>query len=357
MPVAQPASPLVAAFDIFINGSPLSVEQESHVVDVQVELDGAIPSMFSLTLSGSASRADDLSWLDDTQLFALGNEVDIRLGYADDLGSVMVGELTGLEPEFSCDRPPSLTLRGYDRRHRLQRGHHTRTFTQLKDSDIASQMAAEAGLTAQVQDSRVTHGYLLQSNQTNLAFLQERARLIQYELMVDNKTLRFRPVGNADGAALTLTLEADLLSFSPRLSAMQQVNRVVVQGWNVQDKAPFTGQATTGDESSTMGGQTSGGSLANRAFGTAVAQVVNLPVSTQAEVDQLAKARLNRTGLHLIDGEGSCWGRTDLKPGQVITLEGLGQRFSGQYYVTAVSHRYRPDRGYVTGFRVRRNAV
>lgn len=357
MVVAQPSSPLVADFDIFINGSPLSVEQESHVVDVMVDLDGAIPSMFSITLTGSASRADDLSWLDDDQLFALGNEVDIHLGYADDLATVIVGELTGLEPEFACDRPPSLTLRGYDRRHRLQRGRHTRTFTQLKDSDIASQMASEVGLTAEVQDSRVTHDYLLQTNQTNLAFLKERASLIQYEVVVENKTLFFRPVGNADGSALTLTLDHDLLTFSPRLSSMQQVNQVVVQGWNIQEKAPFTGQSANGDEVSTMGGQASGSRLTDQAFGTAVAQVVDVPVMTQAEVDQVAKAYLNRSGLHFIEGDGACWGRTDLKPGQVITLEGLGQQFSGQYYVTAVTHRYRPDRGYVSQFRVRRNAA
>jgi len=357
MVVAQPSSPLVADFDIFINGSPLSVEQESHVVDVMVDLDGEIPSMFSITLTGSASRADDLGWLDDDQLFALGNEVDIRLGYANDLATVIVGELTGLEPEFACDRPPSLTLRGYDRRHRLQRGRHTRTFTQLKDSDIASQMASEVGLTAEVQDSQVTHDYLLQTNQTNLAFLKERASLIQYEVVVENKTLFFCPVGNADGSALTLTLDNDLLTFSPRLSSMQQVNQVVVQGWNLQEKEPFTGQSAAGDEVSTMGGQTSGSRLTDQAFGTAVAQVVDVPVMTQAEVDQVAKAYLNRSVLHFIEGDGSCWGRTDLKPGQVITLEGLGQRFSGQYYVTAVTHRYRSDRGYVNQFRVRRNAA
>lgn len=357
MPSPQTSSPLVADFDLLINGSPLSVEQESHVMDVLVDLDVSVPSMFSITLVGSSNRADELTWLDDTQLFAIGNEIEIRLGYANNLATVMVGELTGLEPEFACDRPPSLTLRGYDRRHRLQRGCKTRTFTQLKDSDIASQIAREVGLTAEAQDSQVTHDYLLQSNQTDLAFLQERANLIQYELIVENKTLFFRAVSNGAGATLTLGMEADLIEFYPRLSSMQQVNQVTVQGWSFKDKDRFTGQASAGDEVSQMGGQTSGASLSNQAFGGAIAQVTHIPVMTQAEVDQLAKARLNRTVLNLITGEGSCWGRTDLKPGQVITLEGLGERFSGQYYLTGVSHRYQPSRGYVTRFRVRRNAI
>ena len=61
--------------------------------------------------------------------------------------------------------------------------------------------------------------------------------------------------------------------------------------------------------------------------------------------------------LGLISGEGMCWGRTDLQAGKVIKLDGLGKRFSGQYYVTAVTHRYRSDRGYYTHFQVQRNAT
>ena len=48
--------------------------------------------------------------------------------------------------------------------------------------------------------------------------------------------------------------------------------------------------------------------------------------------------------------------RTDLRPGKVIKIDRVGKRFSGQYYVTAVAHRYTPHRGYQTHFTVRRNA-
>ena len=92
------------------------------------------------------------------------------------------------------------------------------------------------------------------------------------------------------------------------------------------------------------------------AFGAAIELLSAHPVATQAEADQLAKARFNHLVLDLISGEGVCWGRTDLRAGKVITIDGVGQRFSGQYYVTAVVHRYLPQRGYQTHFTVRRNA-
>ncbi len=84
---------------------------------------------------------------------------------------------------------------------------------------------------------------------------------------------------------------------------------------------------------------------------------VDHPVFSQAEADQMATGRLNEMALTYISGEGMSIGRTDLRTGAVIALEGLGERFSGRYYVIAATHTYVPNRGYRTAFTVRRNAT
>ncbi|HKX29304.1 MAG TPA: hypothetical protein VJ302_16530 [Blastocatellia bacterium] len=355
MPVAKHDQPLVPTVEIKINSALLPIEVMAFVVGVTIDDDVELPGMFSIELSGGNAPAQALSWIDD-QRFAVGGAVEIKLGYTSETEVIFSGEITGLEPEFVFDRLPSLTVRGYDRRHRLQRGRKTRTFTGQKDSDLAARIAREAGLTAEVKDSRVTHDYVLQANQTDLEFLWERARRIEYEVVVVDKTLFFRPVANAEGAALTLSPENELLEFYPRLTSMGQVSEVAVRSWSVSEKQEIVGKARTGDEVSTMGGQKSGGQIAQGAFGAAAELVGAQPVMTQAEADQLAKARLNRFALDLIAGEGVCYGRTDLRVGKVIKIEGVGQRFSGQYYVTGTVHRYTLQRGYQTHFAVRRNA-
>jgi phage protein D len=356
MPVAKPSSPLVPDVDIVINGSPLPATAEPFVIAVTVDNDSDLPGMFAIEMTGSDTQSAEIPWIDDQTLFSIGNVVEIKLGYAGNVASVIVGEVTSLEPEFAFDRKPSLTVRGYDRRHRLQRGRKTRTFVQQKDSDIAAQIARETGLTPDVTDSRVVHDYVLQANQTNMEFLKERARRIQYEVVVQDKKLLFRPVANAASAIVTLTMDGDLLEFYPRLSSSYQVDEVKVRGWNPKDKKEIVGQAKKGDESSTMGGQSIGAALAATKFGSAADLVGDRPISTQAEADQLAKARFNTVALAFISGEGTCWGRTDISPGNVIKIDGVGKRFSGQYYVTSVIHRYDQQQGYQTYFTVRRNA-
>ena len=357
MPVAKTENPLVPDFDIIINGSPFPIEAKAHVIGVAVEDDAGLPGMFTLEITGSEDQEVETPWVDDQELFAVGHEVEVKMGYEDELETLIIGEITGLEPEFACDRLPSLMVRGYDRRHRLQRGRKTRTFVQQKDSDIAGRIAGEAGLTAQAEDSQMVHDYVLQANQTDMEFLQERARRIQYEVVVEDKTLFFRPVSNAESEILVLTMDDDLLEFYPRLSSVRQVSEVTVRGWNPKEKQEIVGKAKTGDEVSTMGGENSGAALVESAFGAAVGMVSDRPVMTQGEADQLAKARFNNVALSLITGEGVCLGRTDLLPGKVIKIDGVGKRFSGQYYVTAASHRYASQHGYHTHFTFRRNAL
>lgn len=311
--------------------------------------------MFILRLINWDMAQLQVTWADD-DLMAEGNEVEIQMGYVDHLESLMVGEITGLEPEFSGSEIPILTVRGYDRRHRLLRGQKTRSFTQMKDSDIASQIASDAGLTAQTDDTQVTLDYVLQHNQTDLEFLQNRARRIGYEVVVEDKTLSFRTRQNASADVLTLTRETDLLEFYPRLTTLTQVGQVTVRGWNVKEKAKVVGQAATGDETTTMGGSTSGPSATDQAFGSVSASRVDRPVLSQAEADQIAAGRFNTMALAYIGGEGVCIGRTDLRAGKVIKIEGLGRRFSGLYYVTATSHTYTPAAGYRTAITVKRNA-
>lgn len=342
------------AFAVTVNGTALPVKVALRVNSIRVDLDATLPGMFTLELAGG-EQGDTTAWIDGN-LFTIGGTVEIKLGYGDTLQTVTVAEITGLEPMYTRGADPVLTVRGHDRRHRLQRGKKTRSFVQQKDSDIAATIAAEAGLTAQATDSEVVHEYILQANQTDMEFLQERARLIRYELLVEDKTLYFRPVQNDQGELLTITPEDDLLEFYPRLSTLGQISELRVRGWSPKDKKEIEGKAAAGDEVSTMGGQDTGAALAESAFGAAPVLMSTTPVLTQAEADQLARAGFNRAMLGLISGDGVCIGRTDLRPGSVIKIDGIGTRFGGQYYVRSASHHYTPHSAYQTQFVVWRNA-
>ena len=143
----------------------------------------------------------------------------------------------------------------------------------------------------------------------------------------------------------------------PRLTTMNQVDQVQVQGWSIQEKKEVLGTAGVGKEGDTMGGSISGAKEVKKAFGTSSEVIVNQTVSSKAEADQIALGQFQSQVIAYISGEGTCQGYPQLRAGQVIEIAGVGQKFSGLYYLVSVEHFYSKTQGYKTSFNVRRNAT
>jgi Bacteriophage probable baseplate hub protein len=169
----------VADASIRVNTTPLPLAAWSDIRSVTVQEDLDAMSMFSIELYNWDDQLLRYPW-SDSPLFAVGNQLQISLGYVDNVRPVMLGEITSLEPRFAGEELPMLTVRGYDHRHLLARGRKTRAFKQMSDSAIASQVAREAGLRANVTNTGAALAHVLQSNQSDWDFLQQRARLLGY---------------------------------------------------------------------------------------------------------------------------------------------------------------------------------
>lgn len=341
---------------ILVQGKSLAPEMEADLVSALVFEDLEAPSMFELQFVTWDLVKQEMTWVDD-KVFDVGNEVEIQMGYEQNIKTIMVGEITGLEPEYTQDTAPILVVRGHDLRHRLLRGSHTKSFLKMKDSEVVSKIAKTRGLNAKVTDTKVKLAYILQHNQTDWEFLQERAKRIGYEVMVDKKTLYFRPPENAKSKVLTLTYGQDLQEFSPRLSSMTQVQQVEIRGWIPKEKKEVIGKAEVEKEGEIMGGLTSGTKAVKKAFGEASHTIVNQLVSSKQEADMMALGQFQDMAIAYITGEGTCQGNPNLRAGKVIEIAGVGKRFSGLYYIISVEHFQNKNQGYKTSFTIRRNAT
>jgi phage protein D len=347
---------LAPEFAVTVNGQPLPSAALADLIGLSLLDDVDAPGMFTLTLAAWDTAQMQAKWIDEP-LFTEGNPVEISFGYRDRIQPLFAGEITGIEAEFPEGRPPTVTVRGYDRRHRLMRTRKTRSFTNCRDSDIASQIASEANLRPQTEDSTVTLPHVLQHNQTDLEFLQLRARRIGFELSVRDRDLYFRPRKIDQSAEITLRREVDLLEFYPRLTTLGQVPRLEVRGWNPARKEAIVASAGPGDETKVMGGTRSGPDATKRAFDSGTSARVASPVASQDEADAMARRGFAEMALGFVAAEATCIGEPRLRAGIVVEVEGIGQRFGGPYYLTQVEHAFVPRRGYRTRFIAQRNAI
>ncbi len=337
--------PLQSQFSIMLAGEPASGELMRHLEHVTVETSLHLPDLATLVLHDPA-----LEWVDHASLApGVAVRVDVEAGASQ--ATIFDGEIVELEPEFGATQ--RLTVRAFDRLHRLARGTHARSFVNVGDDDLVRRIAGEAGLSAEIRPvPPEIYPYVLQANETNLAFLQRRAAALGYLLYVEGSTLCYvapesqrPPIGLAWGDTL--------YEFRPRMSTIDQVSRTIVRGWDPGAKREVLGEARSGSLAPKVGLGGDGGAVAQRAFQIeAQDQVADQPVRSHTLADRLALAAAERHASRFIEAEGLCAGQPGLVAGATVMVGGVGQRFGGSYLVTSATHRTSAGQGYQTDFTI-----
>jgi uncharacterized protein involved in type VI secretion and phage assembly len=256
------------------------------------------------------------------------------------------GEVTSIEADYDSLGTRAV-VRGYDRSHRLTAGRKTMTFQNVKYSDIASQIASDAGLTPDVDDSGGTIDHVLQGNQSDLDFLYALARRIGFECRVDGQTLLFKkPPESATGPDAAETVGSDpaqlvwnhnLLEFRAKMSAVSQVKDVTVRGWDVANKEAVVGKSdvtATNAELSTTAAQ-----LADKVGGASMV-VVDHPVGDQESADALAAARAQQVGSAAFEAMALAIGSPALKSGAPVSIGGVDPALAGKWVVSGSRHEF-----------------
>ncbi len=329
------------------DGTEASERVTDAIIFIEVDDSLTLPDMFTIHL-----RDPNLEWIDD-DTFSLGTPVEISAkAEGGSEVKLLSGEITGIEPQLRQGIGPTLILRGYDKSHRLNRDKKTRSFLQMTDSDIAKKVAQSAGLRNQVDSTSEVYDYVLQHNQTDWEFLIERAGRVGFRVLVKDDTLHFQQFPDNTEETPELEWAVNLLEFDARLTTARQVSEVIVQGWDPDKQQQIVGQATRANDVPEIGESQQGGQASEQAFGGSSREIiVDRPVSTQAEADTLAQAICDEIGQGFVEAECMCFGNPEVQAGAMVTMNGLGDRFSGSYRVTHASHRY-DESGYRTEFTV-----
>jgi len=356
------------AFEVTVNGSRLHADVSKNIEQVQVVSKPDTIDSFSLTIANPLPK---LQWThtSDADLFKEGNAVSIKLGYADGpLQEMISGEITNIQPTFPDSGVPTVTIEGQSLLHRLQGDTQTRTFQNKTDREIAEQIGQELGLSVNADDTGAPLDYIMQANKTDLDFLKERASKLHFEILVQDKTIIFRRAKESSKKIYTLLwaqtqksfasgLALPLKSFSPQLNTKKPPNTVEYRAYDHNTKQAFVVSAGVQDQPSKMGGTQAGAEVSAAAFQKPRKRTyVTMPFASEVEGKQMAKATYNESAMEFVTGRAETIGIPDLRAGSVVELQGVGPRFSGEYYLDEVTHSIGAG-GYQTSMSVKRNGT
>ena len=277
--------------------------------------------------------------------FTIGAELEIQLTAAGELQGkqVFLGDIVTLEPAFEAGSA-SLSVRAYDRAHKLMRERKARTFQSQTTSDIVSSIVSDAGLNPKVTSTSVVHDFMHQNNELDLDFILRLAQRIGYEFLVEGSDAILRKAEAGDKK--TLAWPEKLHSFIPRMTAVQQVESVEVRSWDPASKSNIAGTASSPNQIAETGkkrdsiAQTFGGKLV----------VATEPVADTDSANQLAQALLDRVANAYVQADGECEGDPTIRSGATIEVTGVGEHWSGTYRVQSSTHLLLGGGTYTTQF-------
>ena len=230
----------------------------------------------------------------------------------------------------------------------------TRTFEEVSDADILDQIATEHSLTADLSLEGPTYRLVAQVNQSDLAFIRERARVVGAEVWVAGSTLFARSRTGRAGEPVELAYGANLLSFQVRADLAHQCTEVSVTGWDVAAKAGIDETGGEGSIANELNGDTSGSSVLADAFSERTERLVHAVPLTSDQARSVAEAHYRARARRFLTGNGLCDGNGRVRVGTTVTLSGLGSLFDGDYAVVRTRHTYDLASGFRSEFDVER---
>jgi phage protein D len=302
--------------------------------------------------AGASASSPDFLYF-DRALLDYGKSFSVKL----DDTVLFDGRIMALEGNFREGSPPLITILAEDRFQDLRMTRRTRSFEDVSDTDVVRKIASDHGFTAEVSADGPTYRTLAQVNQSDLAFMRERARSIDAELWMDGSKIVMKSRANRQNGTTGLKLGADLQSFVATADLATQRTSVTASGWDVAGKSALQHEADESVISGELNGDESGVSILRDAIGERKDTIAHAVPLNANETKAVAESAFKKYARRFIVGRGTATIQAKVRVGILVDLLLLGPLFSGKYYVVEARHVFDSNKGLRTEFIAERPGI
>lgn len=325
---------------ILIDGSAISNEIGVYAITVGKQFNKIATAKIVLLDGNVADREFALS---NEDLFKPGSEIEIQLGYHNNTETVFKGIITRHALKAKQDSS-FLYVEAKDKSVSLALRRKNNYFFDQKDSEVIEQLSSAAGLDTDVQTSAVKYKEMVQYNCSDWDFILSRAEMNSMLVFTDDGKLVAKKPSITGTSVLTATYGDNIFEFETEMDARRQFKSVKSHSWNYSDQK--LQDSDDGSFSFSESGNISSTELADVLNGDEYA-VNHSAFIADEELKEWADAYAMKTVLSKICGKVKVQGFTKVKPGSIINLAGISDRFNGKVFVTGVQHIF-SDNNYLT---------
>lgn len=319
-------------FTVLLDGNEMEPEYQVMSIAITKEVN-RVPSAKLVIRDGEASEEDfPISNKSD---FAPGTEVEIKAGKDGIEETVFKGIVIKQGIKVKQDGNAFLRVECKDQCVKLSIGRKNCYYENLSDSEIIKKILNRNKMMGTVEQISGKHKESVQYYATDWDFIVGRAEMNGKLVIPDDGQIKVEAPKTEGEPDLTLIFGDTLFEFEAEMDARYQWKAVKASSWN------YTNQQLLEARSNQAAFQEPG-----NLTGTKLSEVINLEEFEiqhsghvlQEELQAWADASLLKSRLAKNRGRAKSIGVPKMKPGMLLELKGVGDRYNGLAYVTGVRH-------------------
>lgn len=288
----------------------------------------------------------------DSSLFVEGLQFQVRWGYPGDFSDMRTATIVKAAADFPQSGIPTIELVAFDLRRNMNRGSAAKNWGKVQSSDIAKAIANKYNFDYDIEfsyDAR-PQDRIQTVNDTDLHYLMSLASVLNWDCYLDGNVLHFHHKRYEAAPVLSFTYYTDslgtMLSFRPEVN----LNKPPAAGASGVDTATQKPTSKAGKNATQLGFYDIS-TEQNKKFNASVTGISyeNSPLlkpsaETAANViNAHADAVKQRIDMQAVKAAGLFVGTPRLRARSIITLNGVGQLYSGNWRVASVRHTILPQ--------------
>lgn len=329
----------VVRLSVFSNGTV--VPGTCQVVSVSVrKAVNRIPSAEIVILDGDMPQKEFP--VSDADYFKPGQAIKINAGYGSQEETIFEGIVVRHGIKITGDNFSRLVVECRDKAVAMTIGRKNANYVDSKDSDIITKLIGNcSGLSSDVSATSTQYKELVQYYCTDWDFMLSRAEINGLLVIVDAAKVSVKPPATDGTPSLKITYGTDLIEFHADMDARTQFSKVEGVSWDLKNQAIVQQQAAP--KTLNTQGNLDSATLA-KVVGLSSFRLQTPAPQESAVLKSWADAQQLKAGLARIQGRMKFQGSAKAKAGELIELDGVGKRFNGNVFVSAVNHAVREGR-------------
>lgn len=268
-------------------------------------------------------------------VFVPGNQISIEAGYDGNNKIIFQGIITQQSLRIDELVGSALEVECRDEAIKVAVGRKSLTFSQKKDSDVITSIINNYGsLTADVSATNNVWPEQVQFYVSDWDFIRSLAEMNGLIVITLNGTVTVKAPDANPNPVLSIGYGDGLVAFRANMNAITQLESVKTSSWDYKQQAVAD---IVAPNSYAGPGNISSNTLA-KVVGLPEYALQSTATVENTELNNWAKAQLLKSGYAKIQGEAKFQGTSLVDPGKFITFKGLGDRFNGDYLLSAVVH-------------------